>query len=76
MTEAEQDSFLSYTYGVYCLQVKMKAEREGKTLSLREIVEAADKLMAMPQERPACSDFAPSHEGVSRPFGFDPYRKE
>jgi len=21
MTEAEQDSFLSYTYGVYCLQV-------------------------------------------------------
>ena len=46
MTEAETDSFLSYTYGVYCLQVKMKAEREGKTLTLREIVDAADKLMA------------------------------
>jgi len=46
MTEAQQDSFLSYTYGVYCLQVKMKAEREGKTLTLREIVDAADKLMA------------------------------
>jgi hypothetical protein len=46
MTEGERDHFDSYHYGLVCIRVQLESEREGKTLSLREVVERADKIMA------------------------------
>ena len=64
---AALDHYLSWEYDVICCRVKLEAEKQGIKLTIREIVERADKIIGDAAARPACSGFAPSHEDVSRP---------